>query len=112
MRGEARNDVALDPEQGVVAMGGDEREKGRRHPGQRPARAFERAYGVAESRRGRLRGDRRDLAPMAGERRVEGGGEMLGADRTEGRYPEWRRPVGEERVIAVRRRRGGGIDHG
>jgi len=51
------------------------------------------------------------LGPMAGDRRVEGGGEMLGTDGPEGRRPEWRRPVGEERIVAGRRRRGG-IGHG
>jgi len=47
---------------GRRSMGGDEREECRRHPGQCPARAFERPYRVGESRRGRLGGDRRDSA--------------------------------------------------
>ena len=100
--GQARHDIALEREQRLVAVGADEGEEHCGHPGERPARAFERRDGVGEGRRGRLRRDRHDLVAVLRERRREGRAEMLGRDRGERGRRKRRVPGGEERVRAGR----------
>ena len=65
VRGELGRDLALDREQGVVAVRARERVKQRRDAGERPAAALQRRDRVVEARRLRIGRDGLDLGPDA-----------------------------------------------
>jgi hypothetical protein len=97
--GDLRRDLALDLQEGLVAVGADKKVEDVFDPRQRLTAQLQRRDGVAEARRLRQRGDGGDLGLMLGKRVSVGRREVLGPDGRKRRNPVGGRPMLEKRVV-------------
>ena len=98
VRGELGRDLALDRQQGVVAVCACERVKQRRDACERPAAALQRRDCIVETRRLRVGRNGIDLAQVRGERLHEPVAERVRRDFGKWRHLERGVPGGEDRV--------------
>ena len=88
MAGEQRRHLALDRLDRVTGVGAGQHEEHAGDTVERAAALLQRRDGVVEARRGGIGGDRVDLGAVRGQRRIEGGTELVGRDGGEGRQAE------------------------
>ena len=99
--GLAWRQVALDLQNGIVAMGAGEEMEDAGHARERLPAPFERVDGIGEGRLRRIGSDGGHLDFVRGKRPVEGRHELLRLDAAEWRYPETAGPFLQQRIIAA-----------
>ncbi len=103
VRGEPRRHFALQRQDGVVGVGAGQRVEHRGDLGERAAAALQRRDGVGEARCLGVARNRLDFRHVLVHGALEGGPEMFGPDRREGRRFAGTSPGAEERVGVLRR---------